>query len=70
MGKYVKGKGIYVGQFSESDLRQGKDKVAVEQMMAKTGLTYTNTHIAKKGGVPVGLQIWVCTEEDWNPMKF
>ncbi len=51
---------VYVGQFNEKDIYDGKDTQAVEDAKAKTGLQYTNTKFVKKGGKIVGLKIWVC----------
>ena len=63
---YIKGKGIYVGTFSESDIDSGKDKIAVRKMMDDTGLGYTNTEFKRSGGKIVGLKIYVCKAEDFK----
>lgn len=51
---------VLVGDFTETDLKSGKDKIAVEQIKKETGLNYTNTKIIKRNGKPVVLRIWVC----------
>ncbi len=69
MGKfYIPHKGVYVGQFNEQEVATGKDKMAVAQMQAKTGLMYTNQKIVTKNGVAVGIKVWVCRPEDFNMM--
>lgn len=60
-------KGEYVGQFTEQDLAEGKDRAAVEQAQKETGLAYTNTEIVYKHGKPSGLKIWVC---DYEHLEF
>lgn len=64
--EYIKGKGILVGTFSESDLDEGADRKAVEAAMAETGLNYTNTEPVYSRGKIVGLRIYVCTLEDFQ----
>ena len=64
---YIKGKGIYVGTFSESDVASGKDRLAVRKAMDDTGLEYTNTEFKRSGGKIVGLKIYVCRAEDFRP---
>lgn len=46
--KYIKGKGYFVGSFSETDIKNGLDRVAVEKAKAETGLQYTNQEYIKK----------------------
>lgn len=46
--KYIKGKGYFVGSFSETDIKNGLDRVAVEKAKAETGLQYTNQAYIKK----------------------
>lgn len=58
---YIKGLGVFVGKFSENDLRNGIDKKAVEKKKKETGLKYTNTKIIKNG-----LAIWVCNADDFR----
>lgn len=59
--KYIKGKGYFVGSFSETDIKNGLDRVAVEKAKAETGLQYTNQEYIKKGGIPVGIKLYVCS---------
>lgn len=56
---------ILVGNFSEEDLKNGKDKKKVEEMKKKTGLNYTNTKIITKNGKKY-LSIWLCNVEDFE----
>lgn len=42
MKDYIKGRGILVGTFTELDLKNGRDKEAVEKKKKETGLNYTN----------------------------
>lgn len=62
---YIKGLGVFVGKFSENDLKNGIDKKAVEKKEKETGLKYTNTKIIKEKGV-TKLAIWVCNVEDFK----
>ena len=52
-------KGIFVGEFTEADIRDKKDRQAVQAAMHRTGLKYTNTRETKKG-----IKIWVCALAD------
>lgn len=61
MENYIKGLGIYVGEFKEKDLKQGIDKQKVAEVMEKTGLKYTNSKVTKNS-----IKIWVCNLEDFK----
>ena len=61
--KYVKGRGILVGTFTESDIDAKADRKAVDKAMAETGLKYTNAELVYSKGI-VGLRVYVCTLED------
>lgn len=54
---------VFVGTFNESDLKEGRDKVAVQEAKEKHGLNYTNTEMVQRGGEIVGIKIWVCDAE-------
>ena len=56
---------ILVGQFNETQICNREDKVLVEQKMKETGLKYTKSQIVKKGKKPVGLKIWLLTNEEY-----
>ena len=62
-------KGIYVGRFTENQLRRKEDKKAVEAKKAEYGLNYVNTEFVKKGGKIVAMDIWVCSLEDCDQFK-
>lgn len=62
--EYIKGKGILVGTFTESDIDARVDRKAVNKAMAETGLEYTNAELVYSDGKIVGLRIYVCTLED------
>lgn len=64
MDSYIKGKGVYVGTFTEKDLEAGKDKKAIEEKMHETGLQYIHSDVLKKNGKPVGLKVYVCSVYD------
>lgn len=51
---------VLVGTFNEEDLAQGRDKIAVSEAKEKYNLKYTNTKLIKRGGVIIGIRIWVC----------
>jgi hypothetical protein len=56
---------VYVGQFNEKQICNREDKVLVEQKMKETGLKYTKSQIVTKGRKPVGLKIWLLTNEEY-----
>lgn len=63
-------KGVFVGTFSEDDVRNGVDKQKLWAVQNETGLKYCNTEFVKKKGKIVGLKIWACSLEDceqFNP---
>ena len=64
MKEYIRGKGILVGTFDESDLKNGRDKEAVEKKKKETGLNYTNTEFVRKNDDIVSIRIYVCTVDD------
>ena len=64
MKEYIRGKGILVGTFDESDLKNGRDKEAVEKKKKETGLSYTNTEFLRKNDDTVSIRIYVCTVDD------
>lgn len=56
---------ILVGNFSEEDIKSGKDKKTVKEMQEQTGLNYTNTKIIKKNSKKY-LSIWLCNVQDFK----
>lgn len=64
MKNYIKGKGILVGIFNELDLKNGRDKEAVEKKKKETGLNYINTEFVRKNDDTVSIRIYVCTVDD------
>lgn len=64
MKDYIRGKGILVGTFDESDLKNGRDKEAVEKKKKETGLNYTNTEHVYRNNDMVGIKFYVCAIED------
>lgn len=57
---------VFVGTFTEKDIASGKDKIEIQRKMKETGLMYTQTKLAKKGGKIIGLKIWVCSSEEFT----
>lgn len=55
---------VFVGEFTESEVANGLDKVCVADAQERTGLVYTNTQLVKKNGEIVAIKIWVCDLED------
>lgn len=51
---------ILVGDFTEDDIKNKRDKIAVEKAKKETGLNYVNTKTIKRNGKIVALRIWVC----------
>ena len=64
--KYIKGLGVYVGTFNEQDLKEYKDKRALEKVQEKTGLQYTNTKLVMKRKEIIGIKIYACSSEDFK----
>ena len=57
---------IYVGRFNEEDLKKGKDKIEVKKAMEKHNLKYTNTKLVQKSNKIIGIDIWVCDENEFT----
>lgn len=55
---------VLVGTFNEQDLKEGKDKAAIQEAKAKHGLKYSDTKLVKKGEKIVGIKVWVCDADD------
>lgn len=55
---------VLVGDFNEDDLKNKRDKIAVEQKKKETGLNYVNSKIIKHNGKMVALRLWVCDVQD------
>ena len=64
--KYINGLGIYVGTFNEQDLKEHKDKQALEKVQEKTGLQYTNTKLVMKRKEIIGIKVYACNSEDFK----
>lgn len=58
---------VYVGQFNETELKNGLDKQQIEKMKSESNgvLRYTKTRFVKKGGKIVGLKVWLMTSEEY-----
>lgn len=50
----------FIGEYTEKDLKDGRDKKDVEAAKKKTGLQYVISEITKKPS----LKIWLC--DDFN----
>lgn len=50
---------IFVGYFTEEEVKQGIDRLEVDKAMESTGLKYVKTKLHKKGNSYVGISIWV-----------
>lgn len=64
--KYTKGKGYLVGSFSEEEVRDGKDKIALSKAKEELNLKFSNVKVGKKNGKQV-LHVWACDYEDLMP---
>lgn len=53
-------KGILVGTFNEEDLKNGVDKIKVEQAKKLYNLKYTNSEMVYEGKKIVGIRMYVC----------
>lgn len=57
---------VLVGDFTEDDFKNKRDKIAVEKAKKETGLNYVNTKEIKRKGKTVALRIWVCDVETFK----
>lgn len=57
---------VLVGTFNEEDVKNGRDKIAIEQKMNETGLKYINSKIITKNGKPVGIEVYLCDVSEMN----
>lgn len=57
---------IYVGKFTEEEVRKGIDKKAVEEKKAESGLKYVKTQLVKKGKQITGLKLWLMSLEEYQ----
>lgn len=63
---YIKGLGICIGTFDESDLKSGKDKEVLKQYQEEyPQYKYTNTAIIKENNIRK-LVIYICNVEDFK----
>ena len=62
-------KGVYIGQFSEEDIKVGRDKAATQKVKEETGLKYVNHQFVKKNGEIVAIRLWACSVEDCEDFK-
>ena len=66
MDNYIKGKGIFVGTYTEKELDEEKEKIDIAKMKEKTGLKYINSEFVRKKGKVVAIKFYVCTMDDMN----
>ena len=57
---------IYVGKFTEEEVRKGLDKKAVEEKKVETGLKYIKTQFVKKGKQIIALKLWLMSLEEYQ----
>lgn len=61
---YIKGWGIPIGEFDEKDLKQGKDKIALEKYRKEyPQYKYTNTKIKKINNIRK-MCLYICNAYD------
>lgn len=58
-------KDIYVGAFTEEQLKNGQDKKAIEKYKQMHGCKYIKSRITTLKGEPV-IKVWVTNELDWK----
>lgn len=64
--RYIKGKGVLVGTFTEDDMLKEIDIRAIEKVKAETGYEYVNSECIMKGDIIIGIKHYVCRLEDYN----
>lgn len=64
MDKYIKGFGVYVGEFNEEEIKAGKDRSLVKAAKDRNSLDYINVELIKDNHSVVGMKLWVCKRED------
>ena len=59
--KMAEGGGVkhFVGKFTESQLKKGEDKIAIEKAQKETGLKYIESKIIKKNGKPYLMEVYL-----------
>ena len=63
---YIKGLGLPIGTFDETDLKNGIDKKELEKYKQEyPQYKYTNTKIIKENNIRK-LAIYICTAEDFK----
>lgn len=64
MSRYVKGKGFFVGSFTDAELDAKKHEDAIEKVKQEVEQKYVNTEYVKKRGQIVGMRFYVCSADD------
>lgn len=67
--KYVKGKGVLVGTFTEDQLRKKIDKMEIAKAKEKYELKYINSEFVYKDHQITGIRVYVCKLEDVDCYK-
>lgn len=61
---YIDGLGVWVGEFTEDDIKERKDIKYMEYYRDKTGLTHINAAINHNNFNEPVLRYWVCYPDD------
>jgi len=51
-------KGVFIGEYNEQDLREGKDKKDVERVMSMTGFNNIDTEFVESQGKIVAIRLY------------
>lgn len=65
MENYIQGLGILIGEFTEEELREHKDREIIEKKKKELGLKYINAKNIKKNGIKK-LAVYLCNVDDFK----
>lgn len=66
MYDYVKGKGYFIGEFNEEEIRNNTAENKAREFMKESGLKYTNTEVVYDKGVPVSMKVYICGHDEFK----
>ena len=57
---------VYIGKFTEKEIKEGKEKIIIEEKKKETGLKYVKSKILYKNKKPFAIEFWLCTVHEFN----
>lgn len=62
---YIKGLGVLIGEFTEEELKEHKDRIVIEEKKKELGLKYINAKEVKRKGIKK-LAVYLCNAYDFK----